>query len=144
MLGRVSHQLPLLDAKRAGTELFGAPRLNAFTLVNPNENTLSRIIGDLLDPGGTHGQGAVFLNALLDRSNRSAPVKRRSGAVRALPVADAAIGAGVPSATGSEVGWALSPSCACAPVAHSASTAAPVRRSRRMVGVSHKTGTNIR
>ena len=55
----------MLSAKRAGSELFGAPRLNAFSLFQPNEFRLSRIIADLFDPKGTHGQDILFLNALL-------------------------------------------------------------------------------
>jgi hypothetical protein len=35
------------------------------TFFEPNEVTLSRIIADLIDPKGTHGQGPLFLNALL-------------------------------------------------------------------------------
>jgi hypothetical protein len=61
----LEHQLPLLDAKRAGAELYGAPRLSLFDLIRPNENVFSRIIADLLDPLGAHGQGHLFLNALL-------------------------------------------------------------------------------
>lgn len=64
-IASISRQLPALDAKRAGIELFGAPRFNAFMLFSPNENTLSRIVQDLFDPLGRHGQGALFLNALL-------------------------------------------------------------------------------
>lgn len=65
MLRRIANQLPLLDARRAGSELYGSPRLNAFTLFRPNENALSRVVEDLFDPDGTHGQGIIFLNALL-------------------------------------------------------------------------------
>lgn len=66
LIEEIGHQLPLLDAKRAGAELYGAPRLSPYELFRPNENALSRVIGDLLDPRGTHGQGSLFLNALLD------------------------------------------------------------------------------
>lgn len=65
-VGSITRQLPMLDAKRAGMELFGAPSFNAFNLFDPNENTLSRIAQNLFDPRGTHGQGSLFLNALLD------------------------------------------------------------------------------
>jgi len=65
MLQRFSNQLPLLDATRAGSELYGAPRLNAFKLFQPNESALSRIIEDFFDPSGSHGQGVTFLNVLL-------------------------------------------------------------------------------
>ena len=64
-LTSLGHQYPALAAKRAGSELFGAPRLNAFSLFQPNEVQLSRIIADLFDPSGAHGQGLLFLNAML-------------------------------------------------------------------------------
>lgn len=63
---RISHQLPLLDARRAGAELYGSPRLNAFELFRPDENRISSLIADLLDPTGTHGQGNLFVNSLLN------------------------------------------------------------------------------
>lgn len=62
---RLGQQYPVLAAKIAGAELFGAPRLNAFHLFSPNELRLSRIIEDLFDPNGSHGQDLLFLNALL-------------------------------------------------------------------------------
>lgn len=65
VIGRLGHQYPRLAAKREGAELFGAPRLNAFMLFKPNEVRLSRIIADLFDPSGSHGQDMLFLNALL-------------------------------------------------------------------------------
>ena len=58
-------KMPLLDALRAGAEMYGAPRLSPFSLFNPSEPALSRLVGDLLDPRGTHGQGPLFLNELL-------------------------------------------------------------------------------
>ena len=61
----LSRQYPNLAAKWAGAELFGAPRLNAFSLFNPNEVRLTRVIADLFDPRGSHGQNILFLNALL-------------------------------------------------------------------------------
>lgn len=64
-INRLAHQYPKLAAKREGAELFGAPRLNSFTLFRPNEVRLSRIIADLFDPSGAHGQDTLFLNALL-------------------------------------------------------------------------------
>lgn len=64
-LARLAAQAPILDARRAGGELFGAPKLNAFSLFRPNENTLSRVLADLLSPRGSHGQGLLFLRAFL-------------------------------------------------------------------------------
>lgn len=43
-----------------------APRFNAVDCLYPDENRLSAVIAMLLDPGGGHGQGAVFLNIFLE------------------------------------------------------------------------------
>ena len=66
---RIGHQLPVLDAMKAGAELYGSPRLNAFDLFRPDENKLSTLIADLLHPRGAHGQGSLFLNELLRAIN---------------------------------------------------------------------------
>ena len=44
-----------------------ARQFNAFDYLRPDELRLSKMIGDLLDPEGPHGQGPVFLRLLLDR-----------------------------------------------------------------------------
>lgn len=82
LLRSLSGKLPMLDAQRAGVELYGAPRLNAFSLFNPGENTISRIVQDILDPLGSHGQGSLFLNSLLvalgqERVDHGAPIQAR-------------------------------------------------------------------
>ena len=43
------------------------PRFNALNYPRPNELNLSKIIEELLNPKGSHGQGALFLKLLLDR-----------------------------------------------------------------------------
>lgn len=58
--------MPVLAAHQAGANLYGSPRLNPFGLLVPNELAMSRVIADLLDPRGSHGQGALFLNALCE------------------------------------------------------------------------------
>ena len=64
-LDALIREMPRCDAERVGAERYGAPRLSAFELLGTKENTLSDVIADLLDPRGTHGQGPLFLNALL-------------------------------------------------------------------------------
>lgn len=64
-INEFSHDVPRLEAMRQGIELFGATRLSTFSLLNPNENALSRIIAELLNPRGAHGQGLLFLNSFL-------------------------------------------------------------------------------
>lgn len=62
---RLGHQLPILDARRAGADLYGSPRFNVFDLFRPDENKISLLISDLLDPAGMHGHGSLFVNGLL-------------------------------------------------------------------------------
>jgi PD-(D/E)XK nuclease superfamily len=65
VLDSLISQMPLLDAHRAGAEMYAAPRLSSFDLFGPNEFALSRIVASLFDPLGSHGQGTLFLNELL-------------------------------------------------------------------------------
>ena len=68
--------IPALDANRAGIALYGATDFSAFEIFSPNENTLSRVIAELFDPTGSHGQGLLFLNGMLKAINVP-PVNRR-------------------------------------------------------------------
>lgn len=43
-----------------------ASRFNVFEYINPNENRITQIIANLLDPEGKHGQGMLFLNIFLE------------------------------------------------------------------------------
>lgn len=64
-LADFSLDVPKLDAMRQGIELYGATRFSPFAIFSPDENTLSRVIAELFDPKGSHGQGFLFVNALL-------------------------------------------------------------------------------
>jgi hypothetical protein len=44
-----------------------ATGFNVFHLIEPDENKLSDILADLLNPKGSHGQGDLFLRLLFDR-----------------------------------------------------------------------------
>jgi hypothetical protein len=48
---------------------FIALDFNVFDYINPNENRLSDILANLLDPMGNHGQGYLFLNTFLGINN---------------------------------------------------------------------------
>ncbi|TBC97130.1 hypothetical protein ELH26_14410 [Rhizobium leguminosarum] len=77
-----SKMLPGLAAMREGIDLYGATTFSPFLIFNPDENTLSRVIAELFDPSGSHGQGLLFLNGLLStigipRLNRLDAVKVR-------------------------------------------------------------------
>ena len=52
--------------KQAELDRRDATRFSLFSLFSPWETHLSRVFGSLLDPGGTHGQGDVFLRLFLD------------------------------------------------------------------------------
>jgi hypothetical protein len=74
--------LPRLDAMREGIDLYGATTFSPFAIFDPDENTLSRVVAELFDPNGSHGQGLLFLNTLLSaidvpRINRLDAVKVR-------------------------------------------------------------------
>ena len=62
-----------------------ARRFNVFDYLRTDELGLSRVIADLLDSGAGHGQGTLFLRALLDGLNQFRPWPdldaRRSSAV---------------------------------------------------------------
>lgn len=63
---RLKHDLPRLEAKVETYDRLAAPRLNPFLVLRAKENAVNRFIADLLDPHGAHGQGTLFLNAILD------------------------------------------------------------------------------
>lgn len=52
------------DAKRH-LDRFLSTDFNVFKVIRPDENRLSKIIADLLNPFGSHGQQCKFLNAFL-------------------------------------------------------------------------------
>ena len=75
---------PRLSGARAVQAEFDrmlAARFNVLDYLRTDELGLSRIVGDLLDPHGTHGQGPAFLKAfvcLLEAEGRLAEVDSRS------------------------------------------------------------------
>ncbi|MFG1308217.1 PD-(D/E)XK nuclease family protein [Xanthobacter tagetidis] len=65
MLVQLDRRRPAIDAERLASQLYGAPDFSPMRLFNPGEATLSRVIAELFDPSGAHGQGPLFLNAFL-------------------------------------------------------------------------------
>lgn len=55
------------ERKQRRIDKRSATGFNVFRLIGPDENKLSDILADLLDPGGTHGQGDLFLRLLFER-----------------------------------------------------------------------------
>jgi hypothetical protein len=58
-------RLVIYDDARAQTDMYLASRFNVFDYLEPNENLLSDMIADLLDPKGKHGQKDAFLQVFL-------------------------------------------------------------------------------
>jgi hypothetical protein len=59
-----------LEQARGAIEEFErkqAGRFNVFAFIEPDENRLSDILADLLDPRGSHGQGDGFLRLFADK-----------------------------------------------------------------------------
>ena len=55
-----------LEAKKSNRERQQAPRFNSFKYLRDDEIGLSHVIADLLDPRAEHGQGTIFLEAMLE------------------------------------------------------------------------------
>jgi len=61
------HVIEAAEARQRKADRLQASRFNVFDLIEPDENKLSDILADLLDPQGRHGQGDRFLRLLFDR-----------------------------------------------------------------------------
>jgi hypothetical protein len=57
----LQYRIRLLAETRVHTDRLLATRHNVFGYIQPDENNLSDILRDLLDPAGPHGQGDTFL-----------------------------------------------------------------------------------
>ena len=57
----LQYRIRLLGETRVHTDRLLATRHNVFSYIRPDENRLSDIIRDLLDPRGPHGQSEAFL-----------------------------------------------------------------------------------
>jgi hypothetical protein len=58
-------RLNIYNKAKKETDAYLASDFNVFDYINPNENKLSDIMADLLNPDGTHGQKDAFLKEFL-------------------------------------------------------------------------------
>lgn len=74
--------IPIARAEERQRELDRkeATRFNVFDLIEPDENRLSDILKDLLDPKGNHGQGDLFLRLLLEKLGFGSNLQRTAEA----------------------------------------------------------------
>ncbi len=63
--GNAAGVIDAAEARRREVNRLTAGGFNVFRLIDPDENKLSDVLADLLDPRGTHGQGDQFLRLLL-------------------------------------------------------------------------------
>ena len=63
----LKEKLKFYRAAKQRLDPFFSTDFNVFKVIRPNENRLSEIIADLLDPDGSHGQRRRFLDAFLRR-----------------------------------------------------------------------------
>jgi hypothetical protein len=69
------------ERKRRRIDRRLATGFNVFHLIEADENKLSDILADLLDPTGTHGQGDLFLRLLFERVGLGSGAKLTKNAV---------------------------------------------------------------
>ena len=63
----LKHRVELAGKQQRRINRRRATDFNVFHLIEPDENKLSDILADLLDPVGDHGQGDLFLRLLFKR-----------------------------------------------------------------------------
>lgn len=61
----LSLKLNLLEQARRSLNVYLSQDFNVFDYIEPDENAISQVLADLLNPHGPHGQGKVFLDAFL-------------------------------------------------------------------------------
>jgi hypothetical protein len=80
---KISGRVATAEKEQQKLDRKEATRFKVFDLIDPDENKLSDILADLLDPKGTHGQGDTFLRLLVARLERdSYPALTREAVVR--------------------------------------------------------------
>jgi hypothetical protein len=65
LLRALNERFTTFDAEQRDRSRIDAPNFDPFIYVQPDEPRLSWILGDLLDPRGTHAQGELFLSHFL-------------------------------------------------------------------------------
>jgi hypothetical protein len=69
----LSSNLELATRFEARAARFAAPSFSVFKYIPTSEDGVTRILRDLLDPQGDHGQGALFLRAFLAHLGLAVP-----------------------------------------------------------------------
>jgi hypothetical protein len=78
----VGSRVAIAEKKQQQRDRKEATGFNVFNLIDPDENKLSDVLADLLDPKGTHGQGDLFLRLLLEQLDLGSNAKLKDATVR--------------------------------------------------------------
>lgn len=65
-MSQVKFQLNIFAETRRQMNIYMAQDFSVFRYIRPDENRLSDIFADFLNPEGDHGQGKLFLNEFMD------------------------------------------------------------------------------
>jgi hypothetical protein len=74
-------RLNLFQTYKQSFDKYLASEFNVFQYILPNENRLSDIIADLLDPNGKHGQKEIFLKEFLEIIGKSGKCDASKGKI---------------------------------------------------------------
>ena len=74
----VKYRVQLAERLRCQLDVRLATGFNVFDLIEPDENKLSDVLADLLDPKGAHGQDDLFLRLLFGRLGLGSDAKLRT------------------------------------------------------------------
>jgi hypothetical protein len=78
----LNFRLELFESVKHKLDVYLASEFNVFSYISPDENRLSDIIAELLNPRGRHGQGEVFLREFLRILGKSMKCGSRCKVVR--------------------------------------------------------------
>jgi hypothetical protein len=78
----VDKRVQLTETLRGHLDKWLATRFNVFDLIEPDENKLSDVLADLLNPKGTHGQGDLFLGLLFKQLGLGSDAKTKEATVQ--------------------------------------------------------------
>ncbi|MBO0613232.1 PDDEXK-like family protein [Thiothrix fructosivorans] len=67
----ISYRLKIANDTKKLLDKRLASSFSLFPYITPNENRISEIIRDLLDPNGNHGQGDIFLKLFLETIDKA-------------------------------------------------------------------------
>ena len=78
-LSQMQFRLNILDETRREMNVYLAKDFNVFKYIAPDENRISDIVSNFLDPEGDHGQGPLFLEEFFNIMKRHDDVEKWRG-----------------------------------------------------------------